>query len=102
MILVFTGLQCPIPDNKQCFVYYNQCYSDDECVAARGAGYKCCPEPGCGNECKVPGNCPEPEPIFCIQEYDECYSDDECFVGYGSGYKCCPQPGCGLTCKKAV
>lgn len=94
-----TALDCPVPVNKQCFTFNNQCTSDAVCAK----GYKCCLQPGCGLECQkgvtaTGPKCPQPENKQCFAYKDQCTSDAAC----APGTKCCLQPGCGLECKAVV
>lgn len=48
------SLQCPIPEkNRVCKQYLDQCTNDKVCIAKYGRRSKCCPQPGCGLECKT-------------------------------------------------
>ncbi|ODN01881.1 Anosmin-1 [Orchesella cincta] len=42
---------CPEPNPQiRCFHCYDQCRGDAECTDNK----KCCPQPGCGNNCNAP------------------------------------------------
>ncbi|KAJ6649325.1 hypothetical protein Bhyg_04559 [Pseudolycoriella hygida] len=90
------ALMCPVPDNKVCIHYYDQCGRDADCRSDQ----KCCPQPGCGRECKKGVlQCPPSDPnIRCIWYHDSCTSDADC----GTGKKCCLQLACGHSCKDGV
>ncbi|XP_050723635.1 kielin/chordin-like protein [Eriocheir sinensis] len=81
---------CPDPFsfNRNCFQYFDQCYSDHNCRA----GERCCLVAGCGRECMASkvGQCPVIRFIVAPQcdyedKIDACQTDQQC----PGTQKCC-------------